>query len=124
MPSTEPIPALAASGVLDAVADIVLAVQADGRIVFVNAAAVRAGWSPDAWLGRNVLEVLHPEDVHLAASALTTLQGKDLGSLIELRVDHPALGWRWFEIRGTDRLDDPTIGALVLTCRDTTERRR
>ena len=124
VPNSQRIHAPIASDVLDALADIVLAVRGDGEIVAVNAAAERAGWARHDWLGRNVLELLHPDDAILAASSLTTLQGKDTGTLIDVRVDHPTLGWRWFEVLGTDRLNDPTLQALVLTCRDTTERRR
>ena len=109
---------------LDSVADIVMAIGPDASVVYVNGAAVRGGWRAEDWLGRSALDVIHPDDVPLAAAAMFSMQDKDVGTPIDLRIAHPSDGWRWFEVVGTNHLDDPLLGVLVLACRDVTERRR
>jgi len=69
-------------------------------------------------VGRNILEFLHPDDAQVAALAVSSVQGKEVGSLLEVRVrgDH---GWHLVEARGTPFGDD-----ILLTVRDITDRRR
>src|SRR4029077_21009145 len=66
----------------------------------------------------NGLDFIHPDDFQLAALALTSVQGKDVGSPLELRVRRPD-GWRLVEMIGAPLGDN-----VILSVRDLTERRR
>ena len=112
----------AGSDLVDAVADIVLAIDADARLVSINLAAATHGWDRSAWIGRSALDLIHPDDLAIAVSAQETLQSKAVGTPIELRIIGPDGAWQLFEVVGTNHLDD--LGVMVLTCRDIGERRR
>ncbi len=73
--------------------------------------------------GTNALDVVHSEDKELAGVALTSIQGKTVGTPIELRV-HAGEGWRLVEVIASNLLGTTTVNGLVLCIRDLTERRR
>ncbi len=79
---------------LEALPDIVMAIDGDARLVWVNAAAVEQGWDRDGWLGRSALDLIHPDDLPMALASI----GRDM--------------------LGT------ALGLLVLVCRDIGERRK
>jgi len=109
--------------ILEGLPDIVMAVDAAARLVWVNHAAVERGWDRDAWIGRSALELIHPDDLPIAISAMDTVQEKPVGTPIEIRILHPTDGWRLFEVIGRNHLD-AELGLLLLVCRDIGERRR
>lgn len=111
-----------ASALLDALADVVMAIDAEARLVYVNQAAEMYGWDRDAWIGRSAFELIHPDDLAIAASAQETMQSKTVGTPIEIRIIDPRGTWRLFEVVGSNHLDD--LGVMVLACRDIGERRR
>jgi diguanylate cyclase (GGDEF)-like protein/PAS domain S-box-containing protein len=112
------------ASLLDALPDVVMAIDATARVVYANAAAELRGWSRDQWVGRSAIELVHPDDVLIGLAAMESVQGKVTGSAIELRIAHPTEGWHLFEVIASNRLDDPELGLLVLVCRDLSERRR
>jgi diguanylate cyclase (GGDEF)-like protein/PAS domain S-box-containing protein len=101
----------------------VVLVDREGTIVWGNRAAERTfGQSLEDWVGQSGLVLVHPDDHELVFRSLTSIQGKDIGSPIELRISS-ANGWRLTEVVGT------TVRwfgeKVVLLClRDLTERRR
>ena len=104
--------------------DAVVAADADGTIVWANPAAERIfGMRVADVVGMNGLELVHPDDVEMAVTALESVQDKALGTPIELRVRTPA-GWRLVELIGANLVDRSPIGGLVWCIRDLTERRR
>ncbi len=105
---------------LDALPDAVVLLDASATLCWGNQAAVRTfGWSLEDVKGRSALELVHPDDHHWAARALTSVQDKSVGSLIEVRI-RAAEGWRLSEIIGAPYGD----GGVLISIRDITERRR
>ena len=89
------------------------------QIRWANRAAERLfGIPADEAIGSHGLDFIHPDDLQLAALALTSVQAKEVGTPLELRV-RGADGWRLVEMIGAPLGDD-----LVLSVRDLTERRR
>ena len=79
------LPALAA--IAKALPDAVLVIDSTACVRWANRAAERLfGVSLDEAIGANGLDFIHPDDFQLAALALTSVQDKDVGSLLELRV--------------------------------------
>jgi diguanylate cyclase (GGDEF)-like protein/PAS domain S-box-containing protein len=104
--------------------DPLVALDANANVIWANDAAERLIGEPVAnWVGRSAIDLVHHDDMQLAAVSLLSVQDKDLGSLIELRVKS-ADGWRLVELAGSNRLEDPEVGAILLSMRDITQRRR
>ena len=104
--------------------DAVVVVDASARLIWANDAAERLFGVDSARLaGADGLDFLHPDDQEVAAVALMSIQGKTVGTPIELRVRAPG-GWKLVEVIGANLLDRPAVNGLVLCMRDLTERRR
>ena len=82
------------------------------------------GFTPEERLGRRVDEFLHPDDVREIASQFGyALSHPDEILRVEFRYLHKDGTYRWGEAIGVNRLDDPTVQAIVVNHRDITERR-
>jgi diguanylate cyclase (GGDEF)-like protein/PAS domain S-box-containing protein len=104
--------------------DAVVVVDASARLIWANDAAERMfGVDAARLAGADGFEFVHPDDKAVAAASLASIQGKSVGTPIELRV-RAADGWRLVEIVGANLLDRPAVQGLVLCMRDLTERRR
>ena len=103
--------------------DVAIIVGPDGAIMWGNRAAERLfGRSVSESVGMSGLDFVHPEDVELVLRSLTSIQGKETGSPIEIRV-RSTIGWRLVEVVGTP-VSWFAGGAVLLSLRDLTERRR
>ncbi len=116
---------------LDAVltnsSDLVVVVDLHGRLSFVSHAAQRMlGHDPQHWMGRDVFELLHPDDIGRAAEAManTVTTGPGVKEALELRVRHADGTWRDVEIVANNLSEDVHVGGLVITARDISERLR
>ncbi len=103
--------------------DSVVIVDEEGNVTWGNASAQRLfGRSLADGVGISGLSLVHPDDQELVLRSLTTIQDKEVGDPIEIRVES-VTGWRLVEIVGTPlKLSGKN---LVLLClRDLTKRRR
>ncbi|MFZ0665590.1 MAG: EAL domain-containing protein [Acidimicrobiales bacterium] len=108
---------------LQAMPDVLVVIDGAGSVRWANEAAERLFNRPlDSSLGISGLELLHPDDVELALRSLVTVQDKDVGTAIELRVD-TVEGWRLMEVIGSP-IGWFEEGAVLLCLRDVTDRRR
>lgn len=75
-------------------------------------------------LGRNALDLIHPDDLQKASETFTELLQKP-GEIVraELRSQHVDGSWRILEITGRNLLDNPSVGGIVTNFRDITDRR-
>jgi len=104
--------------------DSVVVVDADVNLLFVNTAGERLlGWRQEDWLGRSLLDLIHPDDVAVVVSSMVTVVGKPVGSPIETRLRCADGSWRWAEILGTEALQVPGVHGVVVVARDITQRR-
>jgi diguanylate cyclase (GGDEF)-like protein/PAS domain S-box-containing protein len=104
--------------------DAVVVADPEGNIVWANPAAERTfGMALRQVVGSSGLDLVHPDDVELAITALESVQDKELGSPIELRVKTPT-GWRLVELIGANLIGRSPVDGLVWSIRDLTERRR
>jgi diguanylate cyclase (GGDEF)-like protein/PAS domain S-box-containing protein len=104
--------------------DAVVVIDQMGGVLWTNDAAERLFERTAAELvGTNALDVVHGDDKELAGVALTSIQGKAIGTPIELRV-RTGDAWKLVEVVASNLLGHSTVGGLVLCVRDLTERRR
>ncbi len=103
--------------------DPVIVVDAGGDIRWGNRTAERLfGRTLDDTLGVSGLEFVHSEDLHFVVLSLTSIQDKEIGAPIEIRL-RTRSGWRLVELVGSPV---PWFGqgCVLLSLRDLTERRR
>lgn len=113
-----------ATVLLEELPDPVLVVDTDIRLLYVNRAASELfGWRPEVWLGRSILDLVHPDDVANVVSSTGTMQAKRVGTPVEIRVRMAEGSWRWVEIIGRNSLDIDGVHGLVVVARDVTRRR-
>ena len=104
---------------LRALPDAVLLLDDQARLTWGNTAAAEMfGQTLEEGIGRNGLDFVHPDDLPLALVSMVSMQDKDKGSLLELRM-RSTDGWRLAEVRGMSLGD-----RLLLVVRDLTDRRR
>lgn len=109
---------------IEHISDGVSLVGGDGKVLWQSPSASRMfGYPPDEVLGRSSLEFVHPDDAAQLApvfAELLSTPGKTVTA--EIRVRPKGEGWRWVEVVGTNLLNDPDLGAVVMNYRDITER--
>jgi diguanylate cyclase (GGDEF)-like protein/PAS domain S-box-containing protein len=108
---------------LDELPDTVVVIDSACTVQWANRAAERLfSRSRAEAVGLSGLDLVHPEDLEMVLRSLVTVQDKEVGTSIEVRV-RTATGWRLVELLGAPvpwLLD----GAILLTLRDLTDRRR
>jgi PAS domain S-box-containing protein len=104
--------------------DIVALLDANVAIRFVsNAALTVFGRTPHSLTGSNPLALIHPEDVPDAQRALSCcLANPDRPVKLRGRILHANGDWRWVDIVGCNRFNDPAVGGVVVNLRDVTDR--
>ena len=107
------------AGIAAGLPDLLLVVDSNATVLWANRSAERFfGISLAEGFGLNGLDLIHPDDLSVALLSLTSVQGKEVGTPIELRL-RAHDGWRLAELVGA-----PFGEFLVLSIRDLTERRR
>ncbi len=106
-------------------ADATALLSRDGRTQYISPSAERVlGYSEYERVGHSPLELAHPEDLERARGLLLKcLSSPGLAVSAELRARHKDGAWRWIQVDGVNRLEDPNVGAIVLNYRDVTERK-
>src|SRR6476619_67935 len=112
-------------------------VRSSGDAVVILDDALRITWASSALerflgsaaarlVGRPLLEAVHPEDAPALARALPTTADQVAEApgtnLLLLRLRDDAGSWRYLEAGVSDLRRDPDVGAVVLNCRDMTDR--
>ncbi|HWS48193.1 MAG TPA: PAS domain S-box protein [Acidimicrobiia bacterium] len=104
--------------------DVVLILDARAKVQYLSPSAERLmGYREEDWLGLDALQVIHPDDLELAAGAFgRALAVPGVNQPLEMRVRKVGDGWRWFEVVATNLIDHPAIRGVVLCARDITPR--
>ncbi|MGA2933205.1 MAG: PAS domain-containing protein, partial [Acidimicrobiales bacterium] len=103
--------------------DLVVVLDSAGNVIWANSLAERLfGRSLHDSVGQSGFDFVHPDDLELAALSLVSIQGKEIGTAIEVRLKTPS-GWRLVELIGTP-VNWLQEGAVLFCMRDLTQRRR
>jgi two-component system, cell cycle sensor histidine kinase and response regulator CckA len=106
--------------------DALLLIDREARITYVAASFSRhLGWKPEDMLGKSIFGFLHPGDRdHASARMAEALQHPGSNVTAEVRFKHADGSWRIMEGVAVNRLNDPSVGAIIVNARDITERRK
>ena len=105
--------------------DLVTVLKADATISYAGPSVERLlGYKPEEVVGRNLMELIHPDDVAAAAAALTYAMGRPgVTGDIEVRILHADGSWRVHEASSFNLLDNPGVQGMVINARDVTYRK-
>ena len=106
--------------------DGVTLVDRAGEIRYVSRAGARLlGYAPDDLEGKNGLTFIHPDDRAATEQLLGDLLRRPGGQTeTRYRFRRPDGSWTWIEGRGTNLLEDPSVGAVVFNFHDVTGQMR
>ena len=105
--------------------DIISVTDDSGDVVYQSPSTEGVtGFSPADVVGQSGFEHIHPDDKEAAKKQFFSFLSQPGATLrTELRVETQSDSWRWIEIRGVNKLDDPIIDGLLFSSRDITERK-
>jgi diguanylate cyclase (GGDEF)-like protein/PAS domain S-box-containing protein len=105
--------------------DVQLITDAEGRITYESAAVERVlGYQIEDRIGRNALDILHPDDRVWAQQMFRDVARLPTSQVAaELRLRHADGSWLVIEAVAKNLLDDPAVGGIVVNYRDVTSRK-
>ncbi|MFO7999722.1 MAG: PAS domain-containing sensor histidine kinase [Marinilabilia sp.] len=106
--------------------DIIVLLDARGVQYYVSESCKNIlGYSPHELVGVPVIEqFIHPEDREATKKGLEDIIANRANGGAQYRHRHKNGGWVYLEAYGTNQIDNPAIGAVVLNVRDITDRKR
>jgi PAS domain S-box-containing protein len=106
--------------------DAIALVDPDGMLRYASRSLERVlGYTPEERLDRSGFELIHEDDMPLVAEAFAraaALPGTP--QTLEFRVRQKDGSWRYIEAVAVNRLSEPAVGGIVISCRDVSERQR
>lgn len=111
------------SRLLEELPETVVVLGSVGTVLWANAAAESMfGRSLESMIGVSAIDLVHPDDLELALLSLESVQSREVGNSLEIRV-RVGDEWRLVELIGhpVGWFED---GAILLSLRDLTGRRR
>ena len=106
--------------------DVISLISREGRSLYTTPSQETVlGTIPEGGQTQDAFEKVHPDDLALARQRFAEcLANPGQPVTAELRVRHTDGSWRVIEVVGVNRLDDPSVGAIVANYRDITARKQ
>jgi PAS domain S-box-containing protein len=106
--------------------DAISLIDMRGEILYGSASTTKIfGYRPEELVGRNCLDLIHPEDRDYSSQALREVLAKPPGPLQwDARVRHKDGNYSWVESTISNLLFEAEVQAIVVHQRDINERRR
>jgi PAS domain S-box-containing protein len=106
--------------------DVIMLLDAESTISYVSASVHHTlGYRPEVLVGTPILDIVSPEDSRQMQDYLIAcIRNAGITSVSEFRFRHADQRWCNMEVIGNNHLNDPSVGRIVLNCRDITERKR
>jgi PAS domain S-box-containing protein len=99
--------------------DIITLMSGEGTIIYESPNIERlAGYKPEELIGRNIAEIVLPEDHGLLAEKIAeSLRNSKKPIFIKTKFSDKAGQWRDVEAVGRNFIDDPAAGCIVINAR-------
>jgi diguanylate cyclase (GGDEF)-like protein/PAS domain S-box-containing protein len=115
--------AAALLALLDRAVDVIAVVDREARILYLNSTVSDVlAWPREELIGTPALDLIHPDDYNLAAAALATELAGGPVTPVEVRVQHRAGHFLWFEVLANGWLEESGVTGLVLNLRESSGR--
>jgi diguanylate cyclase (GGDEF)-like protein/PAS domain S-box-containing protein len=110
--------------VVERSSDVLLALDSRGTIDYVSPSGARIfGWRDADLVGTSGFHLVHEDDRDRIAAVLAQgIAGLPTAPYPTFRLRDASGAWRHVEARATNLLDDPDVGAFVISVRDVTDR--
>jgi diguanylate cyclase (GGDEF)-like protein/PAS domain S-box-containing protein len=98
----------------------------DGTVLYASPSTSRVIGNPEGSLiGRNIFDLLHPEDVRQALDSFEeVIESAGNSRTTEMRCQRPGGKWAWIESTTTNLIDNANVKAVVSIYRDIDARKR
>lgn len=108
------------------IADIITLIDEKGNILYESASIQHVlGYTETELIGKNIFELLHPEDAEHIANVLYESIKKEGNSVsVDFRFKNKNGDYVLMEAQGNNQLSNPHIRAMIVNSRDITERRK
>jgi PAS domain S-box-containing protein len=105
--------------------DAIALINPLGKVIYASPSVQKIlGYTPEEFIGKNGLMLVHPQDRSMTMRELSRILLKPgSNATVEVRVKHKNGSWVFVESRGMNLLLDPNVRAIVSNFRDITERR-
>ncbi len=105
--------------------DMIVLLEADGRVRYTSPSLeTLLGYTQEEIIGRNAFDYIHPDDTEDTLAKFEVCLGAPGQAIaVQYRFRHKDGSWRLHESVGNNQLDHPALGAIIVNCRDITERR-
>ena len=106
--------------------DVVLLLDRDWGVLYASPSAERVlGYAPRELVGRNALDLVHPDQLEGArAQFATALASEHSVTTSERLLQHKYGKWLWAETTMTNLLAEPSVRAIIVNLRDITGRKQ
>jgi len=97
----------------------------EGTFLFISDAVYRVlGHRPEELIGQSWESFVHPDDIAMMATKWFQVLEKP-GNIVgaEMRGRNKDGSWRWMEVVGSNQIDEPGIGGVIINFRDISERK-
>ena len=105
--------------------DGVLILSAEGLVTYQSPAVERMlGYDPGSIIGTSPFDLVHPDDLEtVQASFADVMSPGGHGKSVEFRGRHANGSYRMLHVQGSNLLDDPAVGGIVVNMIDSTVHR-
>lgn len=105
--------------------EMIAIVDQDGFYTFVSNNVIQVlGYTADELIGKNAMNLIHPEDLPAMFAHLQHIQFCEIITTGAFRFMGSDGEWRWVESTVSNHLHNPIIGGLLINTRDVTEKKR
>jgi two-component system cell cycle sensor histidine kinase/response regulator CckA len=112
--------------IIDNTLDLITVIDGEGIILFESPSLERLlGYGRKELIGKNVFEVVHPDDHAATKEALVRrIKEPGISETIEVRIRHANGSWRDFEAVGKSIVDESNVPRIIVNSRDKSERKK
>ncbi|WP_425639425.1 PAS domain S-box protein [Algoriphagus yeomjeoni] len=103
--------------------DLVAVLDTEGRYLFMSPSITAiAGIPPEAFIGKNAFDFVHPDDIKQTQTELRKSIKEDRVIMKPYRAKNHENEWRWVESVLVNMLDNSAINGIVINSRDVTDK--
>lgn len=106
--------------------DIILLLDAKGQITYANPSMKRiGGYDPERLIGRDILDLIHPDDVSTVVDAMRNATAQHVARLhFEVRIRDSAGQWIFLDVTGASISRGKSDLGFIVNARDVTDQKR